>query len=167
MEDTQIVELFFSRSEEAISETSRKYGSYLRTIAHNVLPDSQDVEEVVNDVYLAAWNSIPPKRVEYLTAEKRCGNADVLLSELEECIPDTGRDMDETLEAKELGKQLNRFLGTLNPDDRKLFLSRYYYAMTAPQLAQKYECSVRQIKYRLEKMRRQLKYSLEKEGICI
>ena len=119
MEDTQIVELFFSRSEEAISETSRKYGSYLRTIAHNVLPDSQDVEEVVNDVYLAAWNSIPPKcppvlkyylsrvarnlsfkRVEYLTAEKRCGNADVLLSELEECIPDTGRDMDETLEAK-------------------------------------------------------------------
>ena len=50
MEDTQIVELFFSRSEEAISETSRKYGSYLRTIAHNVLPDSQDVEEVVNDV---------------------------------------------------------------------------------------------------------------------
>ena len=132
------------------------------------------------------WNSIPPKcppvlkyylsrvarnlsfkRVEYLTAEKRCGNADVLLSELEECIPDTGRDMDETLEAKELGKQLNRFLGTLNPDDRKLFLSRYYYAMTAPQLAQKYECSVRQIKYRLEKMRRQLKYSLEKEGICI
>lgn len=92
MEDTQIVELFFSRSEEAISETSRKYGSYLRTIAHNVLPDSQDVEEVVNDVYLAAWNSIPPKcppvlkyylsrvarnlsfkRVEYLTAEKRCG----------------------------------------------------------------------------------------------
>ena len=61
MEDTQIVELFFSRSEEAISETSRKYGSYLRTIAHNVLPDSQDVEEVVNDVYLAAWNSIPPK----------------------------------------------------------------------------------------------------------
>ena len=186
MEDTQIVELFFSGSEEAISETSRKYGSYLRTIAHNVLPDSQDVEEVVNDVYLAAWNSIPPKcppvlkyylsrvarnlsfkRVEYLTAEKRCGNADVLLSELEECIPDTGRDMDETLEAKELGKQLNRFLGTLNPDDRKLFLSRYYYAMTAPQLAQKYECSVRQIKYRLEKMRRQLKYSLEKEGICI
>ena len=54
MEDTQIVALFFSRSEEAISETSRKYGSYLRTIAHNVLPDSQDVEEVVNDVYLAA-----------------------------------------------------------------------------------------------------------------
>ena len=186
MEDTQIVELFFSRSEEAISETSKKYGRYLKTIAGNVLPSSEDVEEILNDVYLAAWNSIPPnrppvlkyylsrivrnlsfKRIEYLTAEKRGGNADILLQELEDCIPDTGRDMDETLEAKELGKQLNRFLGTLNPDDRRLFLSRYYYAMTAPQLAQKYECSARQVKYRLEKMRRQLKYSLEKEGICI
>ena len=186
MEDTQIVELFLSRSEEAIGETSRKYGSYLKAIARNVLPDSQDVEEVLNDVYLAVWNSIPPKRppilkyylsrvvrnlsfkrIEYQTAEKRCGNADVLLSELEECIPDTGRNMDEKLEAKELGRQLNRFLGTLDPDDRKLFLSRYYYAMTAPQLAEKYGCSARQVKYRLEKMRRQLKHSLEKEGICI
>ena len=87
MEDTQIVALFFARSEEAISETSKKYGRYLKTIAGNVLPSSEDVEEILNDVYLAAWNSIPPnrppvlkyylsrivrnlsfKRIEYLTA---------------------------------------------------------------------------------------------------
>ena len=112
MEDTQIVALFFARSEEAISETSKKYGRYLKTIAGNVLPSSEDVEEILNDVYLAAWNSIPPnrppvlkyylsrivrnlsfKRIEYLTAEKRGGNADILLQELEDCIPDTRRNM--------------------------------------------------------------------------
>ena len=184
MEDTQIVALFFSRSEEAISETSKKYGSYLRTIARNILPSSQDAEEILNDVYLAAWDSIPPKRpailkyylsrivrnlsfkrVEYLTAEKRCKNADVLLSELEECIPDTRGDMERILEAKELGQLLNRFLGTLNSGDRKLFLSRYYYAMTAPQLAEKYGCSIRQVKYRLGKMRKELKHTLQKGGM--
>ena len=184
MEDTQIVALFFSRSEEAISETSKKYGSYLRTIARNILPSSQDAEEILNDVYLAAWDSIPPKRpailkyylsrivrnlsfkrVEYLTAEKRCTNADVLLSELEECIPDTRGDMERILEAKELGQLLNRFLGTLNSSDRKLFLSRYYYAMTAPQLAEKYGCSIRQVKYRLGKMRKELKHTLQKGGM--
>ena len=119
MEDTQIVALFFSRSEEAISETSKKYGSYLKTIACNILPSSEDAEEIINDVYLAAWDSIPPKRpsvlkyylsrivrnlcfkrVEYLTAEKRGGNADILLSELEECIPDTCRNMEQILEKK-------------------------------------------------------------------
>ena len=184
LEDTQIVALFFSRSEEAISETSKKYGSYLRTIACNILPSSEDAEEIINDVYLAAWDSIPPKRpsvlkyylsrivrnlcfkrVEYLTAEKRGGNADILLSELEECIPDTCRDMEQILEAKELGQLLNRFLGTLNSSDRKLFLSRYYYAMTAPQLAEKYGCSVRQVKYRLGKMRKELKHTLQKGGM--
>ena len=186
MEDTQIVALFFARSEEAISETSRKYGRYLKTIAGNVLPSSEDVEEILNDVYLAAWNSIPPnrppvlkyylsrivrnlsfKRIEYLTAEKRGGNADILLQELEDCIPDTRRNMQEVLEAKELGQLVNRFLGTLHPDDRRLFLARYYYAMTVPQLAEKYGGSARQVKYRLEKMRKELKHTLQKEGICL
>ena len=184
MEDTQIVALFFSRSEEAISETSKKYGSYLKTIACNILPSSEDAEEIINDVYLAAWDSIPPKRppvlkyylsriarnlcfkrVEYLTAGKRYGNADILLSELEECIPDTCRDMEQILEAKELGQLLNHFLGIMNPSDRKLFLSRYYYAMTAPQLAEKYGCSIRQVKYRLGKMRKELKHTLQNGGM--
>ena len=184
MEDTQIVALFFSRSEEAIAETSKKYGSYLKTIACNILPSSEDAEEIINDVYLAAWESIPPKRppvlkyylsriarnlcfkrIEYLSAGKRGGNADILLSELEECIPDTCKDMEEILEAKELGRLLNRFLGTLDSDDRKLFLSRYDYAMTAPELAEKYGCSVRQVKYRLGKMRKELKHTLQKGGM--
>lgn len=186
MEDTQIVALFFSRSEEAISETSKKYGNYLKTIACNILPCSEDVEEVLNDVYLAAWESIPPKRpqilkyylsrivrnlcfkrIEYLTAEKRNGNADILLSELEDCIPDSCKNMEEVMEAKELGQHLNRFLGTLPSDDRKLFLLRYYYAMTAPQIAEKYGCSVRQVKYRLGKLRRKLKESLQEEGMGV
>lgn len=186
MEDTQIVALYEARSEEAISQTSKKYGNYLRRIAGNILPSCEDTEEVLNDVYLAAWNTIPPKRppvlkyylsrivrnlcfkrLEYLTAEKRGGNADILLSELEECIPDPCRNMEQVMEAKELGQHLNRFLGTLTGDDRKLFLSRYYYAMTAPQLAQTYGCSVRQVKYRLEKLRKELKNALEKEGMFV
>lgn len=186
MEDTQIITLFFERSEEAISQTAKKYGKYLTVIAHNILPDSEDAEEILNDVYLAAWNSIPPKRppvlkyylsriarnlcfkrVEYLTAEKRGGNADILLSELEECIPDACKDMEQELEAKALGQCINRFLGSLNSDDRTLFLSRYYSAMTAPQLAEKYGCSVRRVKYRLEKLRKALKDALQEEGICV
>ena len=185
MEDTQIVSLYFSRSEGAISETSRKYGSYLKTIACNLLPSAEDVEEIINDVYLAAWDTIPPKRppvlkyylsrivrnlcfkrLDYLAAEKRQSNGAVLLSELEECIPDEAGDVERTLEIRTLGRSLNGFLSTLNADDRKLFLSRYYEAMTAPQIAAKYGGSARQVKYRLEKLRKELRRTLEKEGIC-
>ena len=184
MEDAQIIDLFLARSETAISQTAIRYGRYLKTIARNILPSEEDAEEVLNDVYLAAWESIPPerprifkyylsritrnlcfKRIEYLTAEKRGGNADILLSELEECIPDTCKDVEQIMEAKELAQLLNSFLGTLNPSDRRLFLCRYYYAMTAPQLAEKHGCSIRQVKYRLGKMRKELKHTLQKGGM--
>ena len=186
MEDTQIIAMYESRSEEAVSQTAAKYGNYLRRIAGNILPGREDTEEILNDVYLAAWNTIPPKRpkvlkyylsrivrnlsfkrLEYLGAEKRGGNADLLLSELEECIPDPRRNPEQAVEAKELGACVNRFLATLHADDRKLFLSRYYYAMTAPQLAEAYGLSTRQVKYRLEKLRRELKTQLEREDVCV
>ena len=141
---------------------------------------------MLNDVYLAAWESIPPerprifkyylsritrnlcfKRIEYLSAEKRCGKAEVLLSELEDCIPDNRKNPEEALEARMLGRSLNAFLAGLCREERKLFLSRYYYARTAQQLAEEYGCSPRQIKYRLEKLRGKLKHHLEKEGIPV
>ena len=117
------------------------------------------------DIYYMEEASL--KKIEYLTAAKRGGNADMLLSELEECIPDTSKDMDHALEARELGRYLNQFIGTLKEGDRKLFLARYYYAMTAPQLAEQYGCSVRQVKYRLEKMRNKLKCYLQEEGVNV
>ena len=62
MEDHQIVELFWSRSEAAIAETDRKYGALCRQIAMNVLHSAEDAEECVSDAYLGVWNAIPPQR---------------------------------------------------------------------------------------------------------
>ena len=58
MEDKKIVDLYWLRSESAISETKTKYGKYCHTIAHNILCNIEDSEECVNDTYLRAWNSI-------------------------------------------------------------------------------------------------------------
>ena len=62
MDDKQILDLYWERSEAAISETSKKYGKYCRYIASNILHNDEDSEECVNDTYLRAWNSIPPNR---------------------------------------------------------------------------------------------------------
>lgn len=184
MEDTTIIELYFARSERAISETAHKYGNYLGVIANNILNRPEDTEEVVSDVYLAAWNTLPPnrpnvlkhylsritrnlafKRFAYLSAEKRSSDTEILLSELEECIPDNRRSAEELLEAKELGQCINRFLAALPQDECSLFVSRYYYAVSIDRLAKKYACSPRQIKYRLEKLRKRFRTYLQKEGM--
>ena len=57
MEDREIVELYWQRSESAIAETESKYGAYCRYIARNILRDREDSEECVNDAYLGVWNS--------------------------------------------------------------------------------------------------------------
>lgn len=62
MDEKGIMRLYFDRNERAIDETSRKYGKYCFSIAHNILSNREDAEEIVNDTYLDAWNSIPPHR---------------------------------------------------------------------------------------------------------
>ena len=51
MDDKQILDLYWERSEAAISETSKKYGKYCRYIASNILHNDEDSEECVNDTY--------------------------------------------------------------------------------------------------------------------
>lgn len=55
MEDKQIVDLFWQRSEAAIVAAASKYGKYCSKIAYNILQNYEDSEECVNDTYLKAW----------------------------------------------------------------------------------------------------------------
>lgn len=186
MEDTEIINLYFARSETAIDETAKKYGKYLWAIIDNILHRTEDTEEIINDVYLATWNSLPPNhprvlkhylariarnlsfnRFDYYSADKRSVFTETMLSELEECIPDNHRDPAEIVEAKDLEKTLQHFLDGLNKEDCSLFVSRYFYAQTIESLAKKYNSTPRKTKYRLEKLRFQLRQLLEKEDIII
>ena len=121
LDDSKIIELFFERSEQAIIELSKKYGTICTKVACNILNNKQDAEECVNDAYLGVWNTIPPqrpdsfigyvcrivrnlaiKRYHFNTAVKRNSIYDVALDELEECI--SGKlSVEEQLEGKEPG----------------------------------------------------------------
>lgn len=62
MEDSAILDMYFARSEQAITETDRKYGPYCYSVAYHILENRQDSEESVNDTYYSAWRGIPPRR---------------------------------------------------------------------------------------------------------
>ena len=153
MEDSEIISLFFARSEQAVAELDRQYGAAVKKTAANILPDRLDAEECVNDTYLRVWNSIPPQRPNPLVsfvckiarnlaldryrssrAEKRNGSLDLVLEEMEDCIPST-MNVETELEAKELTAAINRFLAALPREDRLLFVRRYWYADSVRDLA--------------------------------
>ena len=177
MEDKQIIELYFARSEEAIGESAKKYGGYCRTIAGHILPNSADAEECVSDTWLRAWGAIPPNRPERLGAflgkitrnlaldrlrmeKRRCP----IREELAECLTagdPTGAMTDRVV----LTAALDRFLAGLPPKKRKLFLRRYWYFSPVEELARDFGMSESGVKMALLRLRRELKEKLKQEGI--
>lgn len=185
MDDSEIVELFFERSEQAIRELSEKYGKVCGHVARNILNNRLDAEECVNDAYLGAWNTIPPQTpkplVTYLcrivrnlaikkyrsnTAIKRNSYYDAALDEMEECIP-AADTAESRYMAKELAKALNRFLETLDKENRVMFVRRYWFSDSIPDIAKQFQTSSHNVSVRLSRTREKLRKYLEKEGIVV
>ena len=49
MEDNQIIDLYFARSEQAIQRTDTNYGRYCYTMPYNILAKQQNAEQNVSD----------------------------------------------------------------------------------------------------------------------
>ena len=185
MKDNQIVDLFWQRSEAAISETDSKYGNYCHTIAYNILQNAEDSEECVNDTWLNAWNSMPDKRPARLSPflgkitrnlaitkglakarEKRGGKAVTLaLEELDECLA-SGYDLDSEIEQRELERAINTFVKALPQIEQELFVLRYWYFETEVAIATRKGFSKSKVHVVLKRVRNKLKEYLLQEGLC-
>lgn len=185
MEDSKIVELFYERSEQAIIELSRKYEKLCKKIAKNILGNNLDAEECVNDAYLGAWNTIPPqnpnplityvckivrntavKKYHNNTAIKRNTSYDVSLDELENCFCKLNTAEDE-YSLKLLSEEIDKFLDTLDRENRVIFVRRYWYADSISDIAERVSMSSHNITARLYRIRENLKKHLRKAGYSI
>ena len=185
LEDSRIIGLFLERSERAIEELDQKYGPSVKKTVGNILSDRLDAEECVNDTYLRVWNSIPPHCPDSLAgyvcriarnlavnryhadrAKKRDGRYDLVLDELEECIP-SGANVETELEAKELTAAIDRFLAALEREDRFLFVRRYWYADSVTDLAALTKSRPGRISVRLFRIREKLRKKLKREGFPV
>ena len=185
MEDQGIVALFFDRSEQAIAEVDKKYGAYCYSIAYNILSNPEDTEESVSDTYLAAWNTIPPRKPNFLnaflgkitrhisidrwrkrSAQKRCGKEMILaLEELGECVaPDT---LEAELSQRELTRVLNHFLSGLPETERNVFLCRYWYMDSVEAIGKITGFSQSKVASMLHRTRGKLRKVLREEGYVV
>ncbi len=185
MEDSKIIELYHARQEQAIQESDRKYGAFCRTIALNILSVKEDAEECVNDTWHAAWNRMPPDLPQSLKAflgritrnlsvsrfranraQKRYAGMEILLSELDDCVPDA-RGVEDAVDGRALSDLISRWLDALPADDCALFLRRYWYGDAVKDLARQWDCTPNKMAQRMLALRRDLKSFLEKEGITL
>ena len=186
MEDKAIVDLYWERDENAISETAEKYGRYCYAIAFNILSDDEDAKESVNDAYLHAWNSMPPHRPTILStfigkvtryvslkkwrekhAQKRGGgNVDLAYEELSECIP-AQAGIDDEFENQELARVIDRFLDDLPALEQKVFVCRYWYFDSVSAISGQFGFSESKAKSMLHRIRKKLRIRLSEEGVII
>lgn len=183
MEDGRIIELFFARSQKALTELDLSYGRLCRSLAEGVLGDSRDAEECVNDAYLALWNSIPPQRPKSLlaylcktvrnislaalkkhTALKRDSRRNVAIDELEGVLVSKSDPMGE-VEAKELAFEIENFLKSLSKKDRVVFMQRYAFFMSYEDISQASGLSAKNVSVRLSRIRTRLRRCLEERGL--
>ncbi|MCR4645904.1 MAG: sigma-70 family RNA polymerase sigma factor [Oscillospiraceae bacterium] len=182
MTDKEITGLFWQRSENAIRESQAKYGGLVRHVISGILHDTLDIEECENDTFLSAWQSIPPheprslkaylasiarntayKRAEYLSAAKRKPEALLSLDELAETLADARtEDCSDT----ELSGIINGFLAKLRPEQRKVFLLRYWAGLSTAEIAGRTGLPKSKVDMMLHRLRRKLHDDLQQRGYC-
>jgi len=183
MEDRAIVDLYWAREERAISETDIKYGKMLAGLSYSLLSSREDSEECLNDTYVAAWNSMPTSRPDYLGAflskiirrlsvdrwrrdhrQKRDGGVELLIDELAECIPDT-HTVTAEYDNRRLRDTLNTFVRALPPEKHAAFIRRYFYSESMEKISEALGITESKLKSMLFRIREELKKILKEEEL--
>lgn len=185
MEDKEIIELFFGRSERAIQELDMKYGKVCHKLSYNIVNNIQDAEECVNDAYLGAWKAIPPAKPQPLltyickivrnlslkayyrnSAAKRNSTYTMAMEEIEACIPHP-RTVESEMEAGELARILEQFLDTLSAQNRIIFMRRYWFSDSCRDIASHIGLTEKNVSVRLVRIRRKMKQYLTEREVSI
>lgn len=184
MEDKGIISLLIGRSEQAISELKASFGKLVYKIAIGITGNVSDAEEIENDTYLAVWDRVPPenpdplgayvcaaarnislKKVRSAKTAKRSEDLAVSFEELDGVLHTD--ELSEKLSARELGESIDRFLDTLDPIQKALFVRRYYLCQSAADAAEAVGISENNAFVKLSRIRKKLRQHLEKEGYMI
>ncbi|MBS7369602.1 MAG: sigma-70 family RNA polymerase sigma factor [Oscillospiraceae bacterium] len=178
--DEDIIELYFRREEAAIARTREEYGRLIQSVAYNILRNAEEAEECENDVYLRAWDSIPPTRPERLCAylctisrrtalnRYKYNNAAKRGEALStEELGDTIRSSlsaEDGLSESELSALLNRFLEKQDKTTRIIFMRRFWMSETVSETSAALHVSESMVKSRVSRTLKKLREFLSENG---
>lgn len=184
LDDAEIVDLYWQRNEIAVEHTQLKYGSLCSSISNNILRNHWDVEECLNDMYNAAWNTIPPQRpnslkmyvcklircisinkATYNNADKRDKRKTVSFEEIETELQKSFVPELVTDDSTHLTEVINEYLSCLPEKKRTIVVLRYWHCMSLVDIAKRTGININTVKTILSREVRNMKHYFEKEGV--
>lgn len=178
MREETILRKIRSGDPKALEALMDRYIPYVSTIAWNILRFSmtqEDAEEVVSDVFLAAWNQagdLKPGHVKAWLgavarnkAKTKLRNAGATLPLEEDVLEIPGEETpEEMMERTEEARLVRSAVDSLGEPDREVFLRHYYYAQTVQEISREMLLNESTVKTKLRRGRMRLKTILTRWG---
>lgn len=178
MRDSTILQKIKSGDPSGLSALMNRYVPYISVIVWNILRGAmspEDAEEVVSDVFLAAWDQAADLESGHVkgwlgtVARNKAKNKlrqmgrTVSLEESSLDIP-APSDLSEAMEQDEERRLVRQAVDALAPDDREIFLRHYYYAQSVKEISAHMALNESTVKTKLRRGRMKLKEVLTKGG---
>ena len=180
--EKEIIRLLQRRDESALSAVKAQYGQLCRQLALQILGNTEDAEECMNDTLLKLWNSIPPAEPQYLKAylcttlrnlalnrleadraAKRGGDqVPMVLEELAE-VMHSDQDVAADVEGKLLVEYVRKFVRQLPNKQQRVFMQRYFYMMQMNEIAAENGMTENSVTVMLHRLRGKLHDAMRKE----
>lgn len=166
MRDEKILLKMRNKDPDGLRVLMDRYIPYVSAVAWSILRGAmtvEDAEEVVSDVFLAAWDQADQLRAgklkAWLGAVAR-NKAKNKLRDMGRCLPleeDVLELPDDAMTRYDERELVRRAVDSLSAEDRQIFLRHYYYAQTVEEIAQEMKMNAATVKTRLRRGRMKLK----------
>ena len=186
MQDHEIVRPFLDRDDRAVAAAEEKYRAYCFKIALNILSSGEDADFCINEVFLKAWEQIPPQEPRMLSAflakiTRNCainmlkqsnaqkrggGEAELVYEEISEMVSGNS-DVERDAENKELLKEIEGFLKKQPARLRDMFICRYWHCDSVRDIAAQFNTTENNVSVLLNRTRKKLRGYLQKRGFEI
>ena len=178
MQEEAMIEKIRAGNPAGLEALMDRYIPYVSAVVWNILRNTmpaEDGEEVVSDVFLAAWrkpDALQPGSVKAWLGAVARNKAKNRLRQISRTLPleedaldiPAPDDPPGDLERAEERQLVRRAVDALPGPDREIFLRHYYYAQTVQEIASHMGLNESTIKTRLRRGRIKLKDTLTREG---
>ena len=178
MRESMILQNIKAGDPSGLKALMERYVPYISVIVWNILRDAmspQDAEEVVSDVFLAAWEQAADLKAGHVKGwlgtvainkaknKLRQMGRTISLEENSVDIP-APNDLSEAMEQDEERRLVRQAVDALPPEDKEIFLRHYYYAQSIKEISDHMALNESTIKTKLRRGRMKLKEALTKGG---
>lgn len=162
-----------------VEEMANLYSSYIYVILKNYINNSEDIEELISDVFMAVWcnykNLEPNMKIKpYLIGitknlikkKYRELSKNVLFCDISDfCdLEDVVLNIPDIAEESEKSRIILKSLNGLKSEEKQMFVMFYYNSKKVKEIAELLGISKSKVKTTLHRVRKKLKNELKREG---